>query len=73
MGKRGPKTDKTGRTQSGDKFAKVFLVTMQSPAWRALSPYAQRLHPWLLLDTGERVFGRHPLRGSRIGGKGTRP
>lgn len=52
MAKRFAKTDKTGRTQSGDKFAKVFLVTMQSPAWRALTPYAQRLHPWLLLEWG---------------------
>ena len=50
MVKRFAKTDKTGRTQSGDKFAKLFLVTMQSPAWQALSPYAQRLYPWLLLE-----------------------
>ena len=50
MGKRGLKADKTGRTKSGDKFARVFLKTMQSPAWRALSPHAQRLYPWLLLE-----------------------
>ena len=50
MGKRGQKTDKTGRSKSGDKFARLFLGTMQSPAWRALSPYAQRLYPWLLLE-----------------------
>ena len=42
--------DKTGRTQSGDKFVKLFLATMQCPAWRALTPYAQRLYPWLLLE-----------------------
>ena len=48
MGKRFAKTDKTGRSQSGDKFTKMFLTTMQSSAWRALSPYAQRLYPWLL-------------------------
>jgi hypothetical protein len=62
MGKRGPKTDKTGRTKSGDKFAKVFLATMQSPAWHALSPYAQRLHPWLLLEWN----GSHTNNNGRI-------
>ena len=50
MGRRKRKTDKTGRTQSGDKFVKLFLATMQCPAWRALTPYAQRLYPWLLLE-----------------------
>ena len=50
MGKRRAKHDKTGRTKSGDKFARLFLVTLQSQAWRALSPYAQRLYPWLLLE-----------------------
>ena len=50
MGKRGLKADKTGRSKSGDKFARMFLATMQCPAWRALSPYAQRLYPWLLLE-----------------------
>ena len=47
---RGSKTDKTGRTISGDKFARMFLKTMQCPAWQALSPYAQRLYPWLILE-----------------------
>jgi len=50
MGKRRQKTDKTGRSKSGDKFAKLFLATMQCSAWTALSPYAQRLYPWLLLE-----------------------
>ncbi len=50
MSRRGSKHDKTGRTKSGDKFAKLFLVTLRSPAWQALSPYAQRLYPWLLLE-----------------------
>ncbi len=50
MGKRGFKADKTGRSKSGDKFARLFLCTMQCLAWRALSPYAQRLYPWLLLE-----------------------
>ncbi len=50
MGKRRQKTDKTGRSKSGDKFAKLFLVTLRSPAWQALSPYAQRLYPWLQLE-----------------------
>ncbi len=50
MGKRGSKHDKTGRTKSGDKFARLFLATMQCSAWQALSPFAQRLYPWLLLE-----------------------
>ncbi len=50
MGKRGSKHDKTGRTNSGDKWIKWFLCTMQTPAWRALSPYAQRLYPWLRME-----------------------
>ncbi len=50
MGKRGQKHDKMGRSKSGDKFVKMFLCTMQSPAWRALSAYAQRLYPWLQLE-----------------------
>jgi len=55
MGRHGLKADKTGRTKSGDKFARLFLATMQCPAWHALSPYAQRLYPWLLLEwTGGR-------------------
>ena len=48
--KRGSKHDKTGRTNSGDKWIKWFLCTMQTPAWRALSPYAQRLYPWLRME-----------------------
>ena len=55
MGKHGFRADKTGRSKTGDKFARLFLATMQCPAWRALSPYAQRLYPWLLLEwTGGR-------------------
>ena len=50
MSRRGQKTDKTGRTRSGDKFARLFLKTLQCPAWRALSPYAQCLYPWMLLE-----------------------
>ncbi len=50
MARRGHKHDKTGRSKSGDKFVKLFLCTMQSPAWRELSAYAQRLYPWLLLE-----------------------
>jgi hypothetical protein len=50
MTRRGLKTNKTGRSESGEKFARLFLATMKSPAWLVLSPYAQRLYPWLLLE-----------------------
>ncbi len=68
MGRRGQKHDKTGRSKSGDKFVKLFLCTMQSPAWRALSAYAQRLYPWLLLEwdgPGENNNGRISLSGEQ--------
>ena len=44
------KQDKRGRSLKGDKFARMFLRTMQTSAWQALSPYAQRLYPWLQLE-----------------------
>lgn len=50
MSKRGRGHDKRGRTTGGEKFARMFLATMQTRAWRALTPYAQRLYPWLVLQ-----------------------
>lgn len=38
------------RNNPGDKFARMFLRTMQTPAWRALTPYARLLYPWLVLE-----------------------
>jgi hypothetical protein len=37
MGKRFPKTDRTGRTVSGDKFVALRAALRQSDAWRSLS------------------------------------
>lgn len=34
----------------GEHFAKMLRSTMQTPAWRALSPMAQALYPWLMLE-----------------------
>lgn len=33
-----------------EKFAKMHLHTMQTEAWRALSPVAQALYPWIKLE-----------------------
>lgn len=33
-----------------EHFAKMLRSTMQTEAWRALSPMAQALYPWLLLE-----------------------
>lgn len=43
------KTDKKGRTQY-EHFTKVFIRTLKSDAWRAMSPKAQMLHIWLQLE-----------------------
>jgi hypothetical protein len=50
MSKKYRAPDNTGRAQKGEQFARLFLATMQTPAWRALSPHAQRLYPWVLLE-----------------------
>ncbi|MCP5074147.1 MAG: hypothetical protein GY947_12760 [Rhodobacteraceae bacterium] len=34
----------------GEHFTKMIRMTMQTPAWRALSPTAQALYPWLKLE-----------------------
>ena len=34
----------------GEHFAPMFRNTMSTPAWRALSPSAQALYPWLKLE-----------------------
>lgn len=50
MPRRGRRHNSQGRSVGGDKFARLFKRTMQTPAWRALTPYAQRLYPWLQLE-----------------------
>ncbi len=43
--------DKRGRTQSGhEHFTKLNRSTMETAAWRALSPTAQALYPWIKLE-----------------------
>jgi DNA-binding transcriptional MocR family regulator len=34
----------------GEQFAQMIRNTMSTPAWRALSPCAQALYPWLKLE-----------------------
>lgn len=34
----------------GEKWTKLILYNMDCPAWRALSPKAQALYPWLKLE-----------------------
>lgn len=34
----------------GDHFTKMVRITMQTEAWRALSPTAQALYPWIKLE-----------------------
>ena len=34
----------------GEHFTKMIRTTMEEPAWRALSPTAQALYPWLRLE-----------------------
>lgn len=36
--------------QGGEHFTKLVRNTMETPAWRALSPTAQALYPWLKLE-----------------------
>lgn len=36
--------------QRGEHFAKMKRSVMESEAWRAISPTAQALYPWLLLE-----------------------
>ena len=50
MARQVPGTDKKGRSKSGEQFAKMFRATMETPAWRALTPYARLLYPWLKLE-----------------------
>lgn len=54
---------KQERRKDGAKFARMFLATMQTPAWKALTPYAQRLYPWLQLEwTGPKVNNNGRIR-----------
>jgi len=36
--------------QRSEHYTKMLRTTMQEPAWRALSPCAQALYPWLKLE-----------------------
>ena len=38
------------KSKKGEKYTKLILVYMQYPAWRALSPKAQALYPWLKME-----------------------
>lgn len=44
--------NKTGRTDSAGEghFTKMVRSVMDTPAWRALSPVAQSLYPWIKLE-----------------------
>lgn len=44
------RTDKNGNPISTDHYTKMVRQTMECPAWRALSPKAQALYPWLKLE-----------------------
>ncbi|AVW93548.1 hypothetical protein DA792_19585 [Celeribacter baekdonensis] len=39
-----------GRKETSEHFTKLLRNTMQTPAWRALSPKAQALYPWFKLE-----------------------
>lgn len=41
---------KRGGKEPQEHFTKLVRTTMQEPAWRALSPVAQALYPWLKLE-----------------------
>ena len=44
------KVNKTGRNECVEHFTKLIRHTMETQAWRALSPVAQALYPWLKLE-----------------------
>jgi hypothetical protein len=44
------KTNKTGRNERYEHFTMLTRDLMETPAWRALSPNAQALYPWLRLE-----------------------
>jgi hypothetical protein len=44
------KVDSTGRVERPEHWTKMLRPTMEEPAWRALSPTAQALYPWLKLE-----------------------
>lgn len=41
---------RSARMEPGEHFTKLIRTTMETPAWRALSPTAQALYPWLKLE-----------------------
>lgn len=51
MSKRGRRVDAKGRNPGGaERWTRMLLHTMQTPAWRAISPVAQSLFVWLKLE-----------------------
>lgn len=44
------RTNRQGRTERGEHFAPMNRALMEEPAWRALTPVAQALYPWLKLE-----------------------
>lgn len=41
---------RSGPRERKEHFAAMVRVTMEEPAWRALSPVAQAIYPWLKLE-----------------------
>jgi len=44
------KTNRKGRTEPVEHFAKLTRALMETPAWRTLSTTAMALYPWLRLE-----------------------
>lgn len=44
------KADRTGRNEQTEHWTKMLRATMQTEAWRALSPTAQALYPWFKFE-----------------------
>ena len=44
------KANKKGRSVESGHFTQMIRSTMEEPAWRALSPVAQALYPWMKLE-----------------------
>lgn len=51
MSRKKRRVDAKGRNPGGvEHWTKMIRSTMETPAWRALSPAAQALYPWLKLE-----------------------
>lgn len=46
----GRRANKTGRSREQEHWTKLHRRLMEEPAWRALSPLAQALYPWIKLE-----------------------